>query len=142
MPENDENTGITEEEIRNRLQAEWEEIRDSLVRLSFLQKAIAPSPQETSEEDFVTEVRTTIASAIRDHLSPALRKLRAISPERASSGTGGGPGSRSAPSLISSARWNPPGSRGSSMARQWRHVSGRPGRSPRNGSGTAGGTLR
>ncbi len=139
---------ITEEEIRHRLQAEWEEIRDSLVRLSFLQKAIAPSSQETSEEDiegpldFVTEVRTTIASAIRDHLSPALRKLRAISPERASSGTGGGPGSRSAPSLISSARWNPPGSRGSSMARQWRHVSGRPGRSPRNGSGTAGGTLR
>ncbi len=79
---------ITEEEIRHRLQAEWEEIRDSLVRLSFLQKAIAPSPQETSEEDiegpldFVTEVRTTVASAVRDHLSPALRKLRATAAYR------------------------------------------------------------
>lgn len=80
MPENDE---ITEEEIRNRLQHAWETLRAGLIQLAFLQRALPPSPQETSEEDiegpldFVTEVRASVASAIRDDLGAALRKIRA-----------------------------------------------------------------
>ena len=80
MPENAE---ITEEEIRNRLRAEVEVIKGSRNRLADLHAAIPPSPQETTEEDiadpldFGTEVRTTLASAIRDDLNPLLKKLRA-----------------------------------------------------------------
>jgi hypothetical protein len=76
-------TEITEAEIRARLRAEFEVIKGSRNRLADLQAAIPPSLQETSEEDLhgpfdlATEVRTTLASAIRDDLGPLLKKLRA-----------------------------------------------------------------
>lgn len=77
-----ESTQITETEIRARLRAEMELIKGSRNRLADLRAAIPPSPQETSEEDIAgpldlaTEIRTTLASAIRDNLSPLLKNLR------------------------------------------------------------------
>ncbi len=80
MPQDAE---ITDEEIRHRLRAEWERIRESRIRLADLRDEIRPSPEETSEEDLhgpldrATEIRTTLASAIQDHLDPLLEHLRA-----------------------------------------------------------------
>ena len=78
----------TETEIRARLRAEIEVLKESRNRLADLRASIPPSLEETSEEDLhgpfdlATEVRTTLASAIRDDLSPLLKKLRAAAEYR------------------------------------------------------------
>ena len=73
---------ISEAEIRARLWAEIEVLKESRNRLADLRATIPPSTQETSEEDLLghfdlaTEVRTILAIRIREDLNPLLKSLR------------------------------------------------------------------
>src|SRR2546423_1179294 len=83
-------TQITETQIRARLWAEFEILKRSRNPLADLHPSIPPPLQEPSEAAtdsplaLATEVRPTLANAIRDDLSPLLKKLRAAAVSRPS----------------------------------------------------------